>query len=225
MEKENKPEIRELTMRNGMSYPSDEELIMLLLGSGTKKTPVERLAKKVAAVVAASNSEHLIENLMRIDGIGQNKALTIAAALEFGRRMNRNPQAVVTTPKDVIPFIQNYAMQPFEHFLCISLNGAREIISIRVVCTGSGNMAVLRTADVFTEAIKEHASAVVLSHNHPGGTPVPSSNDIRTTQKLLKAANLLGIALLDHIIITRNSYFSFLEHNILDVGDASDEEF
>ena len=215
LEETGKLEIRELTLQNGLSYPSDEELVMLILGSGTKNMPIDELAKKVIQTVMSSNSDELVENLMKLEGIGKTKALSIAAALEFGKRINRNPQYALQEPTDVIPFIQSYAMQPMEHFLCISINGAKEIISIRVICSGSGNMAIIRPVEVFAEAIKERASAIILSHNHPNGNPLPSRQDIKTTLRLYRAAETIGIALLDHIIIARTSYFSFLEHELL----------
>lgn len=217
---EQKPEIREMTLKHGLAYPSDEELVMLLLGHGTEKTPIEELSVKVLETVMRSNYDNLIENLTKINGIGKTKALVIAAALELGRRQNRNPHAALDKPKDIIPFIQSYAIQPTEHFLCVTLNGAREILSIRVICTGSGNMAVMRMNEVFAEAVKERASAVVFCHNHPGGNPAPSEADIETTKKLCLAASLLEIKVLDHIIITKNSYYSFLEHNLFDFIDS-----
>ena len=213
---EAKLEIRELTLKHGLSYPSEAELIMLILGSGTKDTPIRELSKQVLGIVMSSNNENLLENLMTIKGMGKSKALMIAAALEFGKRCNRNPQVALRTPAEIVPYIQNYAMQKQEHFLCISLNGAREIISIRVVCTGSGNMAVISPAEVFSEAIKEHASAIVISHNHPSENPAPSKEDVHTTIRLFQAAEILGISLLDHIIITKTRYFSFLEHDYMD---------
>lgn len=211
-----KLEIREMTLSFGISYPSDEELIMLILGHGTKKMPLDVLSVKVLETLMKSNGEDLIENLTQIEGIGKTKALSIAAALELGRRQNRNPQAVLTQPKDIVPYVQSYAIQPVEHFLCVTLNGAREILNIRVICTGSGNRAIIRTADVFAEAVKERASAVVFCHNHPGGNPHPSEDDIETTRKLCAAAALLGIVVLDHIIVAKNSYYSFLEHNLFE---------
>ena len=213
--------IRELTIKHGLSYPSDAELIMLILGSGTKSCPVNELAKLVLNTILSSNSENLVANLTSIKGIGRSKALMLSAAIEFGKRLNRNPQVKLCSPPDLIPYIQCYAMQKQEHFLCISLNGAKEIISIRVICTGTGNMAVIKPADVFAEAIKEHASAIVISHNHPSGTPEPSESDIKTTMRLKHAAELLGIGLIDHIIITKTGYFSFLEHNFLNEEKAS----
>lgn len=214
-----KIDLRRLTLKNGLSYPDDRELIMLILGSGTKKMPIEIMAEKILKTLMATNPEHWVEKLCFIEGIGKSKALAIAAALELGRRMNRNPQAVVTKPVDVIPFIKQYAIQQSEHFVCVTVNGAKEILAIRVLCIGTGNMAVLKPCEIFSEAVKEHASGIIICHNHPGGCAYPSDADIETTKTLSRASHLLGIAMLDHIIITKNSYFSFLEHDLLPVDE------
>lgn len=216
IENRNKIEIRERTLRHGLAYPSNAELLMLILGTGIKSMPVQKLAKQVLEIVMASNEDQLIEKLLKIKGMGKSKALMIAAALEFGKRINRTPQGALRCPTDVISFIKNYAMEKQEHFLCISLNGAMEIISIRVVCSGTGNMAIIHPADVFSEPIKEHASAIILSHNHPSGNSAPSADDIEATLRLFHAAEILGIAMLDHIILTKTNYYSFLEHDLLD---------
>lgn len=214
--KDNNLQIRELTFEKGLSFPSDEELIMLVLGSGSKNCPIEKMAHEILSIVMSSNSDELVERLMQLNGVGRNKALAVAAAIELGRRLNRTPQVTMSSPRDILPYIQSYSMQPQEHFLCITLNGAREVLGIRVVCVGAGNMAILRTSEIFAEAIKEHASAIVISHNHPSGNPTPSEADLKTTKDLTEASRILGIALLDHIILGKNSYYSFLEHGILD---------
>ena len=139
----------------------------------------------------------------------------IAAALELGRRINRSPQGVFNSPRDLIPYVQSYGMEKKEHFICVSLNGSQEIISIRVVCSGSGNMAIVKPVEVFAEAIKEHAAAIVICHNHPSGIVIPSKEDIGTTLRLYQAADILGMSLLDHIIVSRTSYYSFLEHELM----------
>lgn len=212
-------DLRQLTLRNGLSFPNDKELIMLILGSGTKQMPVEEMSDKILKVICACNPENWLEKLQSISGVGSSKALAIAAALELGRRHNRNPQAVVDKPQDVIPFIKHYAMQNSEHFVTVTVNGAKEILNIRVLSVGSRNMAVLKAGDIFSEALKEHASGIILSHNHPGGLAEPSDADLETTKHLCIAAEILGIPILDHIIITRNSYFSFLEHGLLPAGE------
>lgn len=212
-------DLRQLTLRNGLSFPNDKELIMLILGSGTKQMPVDEMSDKILKVICAWNPENWLEKLQAISGVGASKALAIAAALELGRRHNRSPQAVVDKPQDVIPFIKHYAMQNSEHFVTVTVNGAKEILNIRVLSVGSRNMAVLKAGDIFSEALKEHASGIILSHNHPGGLAEPSDADLETTKHLCVAAEILGIPILDHIIITRNSYFSFLEHGLLPAGE------
>ena len=217
-----KPSIRELTLLNGMAYPSDEELVMLILGSGTKAVPIEALSAKVVKAIAGSNPPELVAALLQIEGIGVTKALAVAAALELGRRHNRTPQALLKQPKDVLPYVQHYAMQQAEHFVCVSLNGSREVLSIHVLSKGGGNMAVIRPREIFCEPIKERASAIVLCHNHPSGDCLPSDADIETTSELDRASELLGIVLLDHIIITKTAYFSFLEHGLLRAKPKND---
>ena len=208
-------EVRELTLKNGMAWPTDEELVMLILGSGTRRMPVDELSEKVISVLEGVNPPDYISSLLTIKGIGVTRALSIAAALELGRRINRSPQAGIRTPLDVIPFVKHYSMRPVEHFICVTVNGAREILNIRVICTGSGNMAVVKPRDIFCEAVKERASAVIFCHNHPNGICLPSSQDIELTDSLFLAGQYLGIAVLDHLIVTKNDYFSFIEHDLL----------
>ncbi|MCR5606523.1 MAG: DNA repair protein RadC [Treponema sp.] len=210
-----KPNIREMALKNGISYATDTELIMLILGRGTKGNPITVLAKKITETLDCSNNENLLEALLNIKGIGKSKALAIAAAIEFGRRKNCHIKALIKQPKDVIPFVKHYAMQDKEHFLCISLNGAHEIIQIRVVSVGCINQTLIQPREVFADAIMEHASAIILCHNHPSGNVNPSQEDIKTSKILYEASKLLGINILDHIIIGIEKYYSFLEHSLI----------
>lgn len=210
-----RPDIRELTIKRGLRYASDTELVMLILGSGTKTCPVERLSSMVMNAIMISDENNLVENLLKIKGMGQGKALQVAAAYELGRRLNSKNAAVVKKPSDIVPFIKNYSVQQKEHFLCITLTGAHEIIQIRVISIGTVNRTYVHPREVFCEAIKEDAAAIIVAHNHPSGNCNPSKDDIVTTENLIKCANLLGIELLDHIIFDKNSYFSFMENNLL----------
>ena len=215
--REEKPNVRELALSNGMSYPSDVELVMMILGSGTQRMPIEFLAEKVLAAIERTNPPTLVGELLKIEGIGSTKALAIAAALELGRRLNRKPQAFLNNPADVVPFVQHYALQQVEHFICVSMNGAREIVNIHVAGVGAGNVACIRPGEIFCDPLKHHASAVVLCHNHPSGICAPSKHDVSTTESLVEAAALLGIVVLDHIILTKGGYYSFLEHGLLPI--------
>lgn len=209
------PDIRELTLKHGIEYPSDVELVMMILGSGIKGIPVEKLSEQVAKILLRTNRESLITNLLQIKGMGVGKALAVASAIELGRRRNNHKNVLVKKPKDVIPFIQNYSMQNQEHFLCITLNGGHEILQIRVVSVGTINQTIVHPREVFSEALIENAAAIIVAHNHPSGNCEPSDQDIKTTRTLAECSEFLGISLLDHIIFSRTSYYSFLEHEML----------
>ena len=204
------PNIRELTLLNGISYPDDEELIMLILGKGTKNNPIESLAEKDTKTINSSNEEELIPNLKKINGMGESRALIIAAALELGRRRRGILRSSINAPKDVIPFLQHYTLMPTEHFITVTVNGAKEILSTRVVSVGTINKALIHPREVFANAVSEYASGIICCHNHPCGQCYPSNADIDSTKILQKAAKILGIVFMDHIIITKEDYFSFL---------------
>lgn len=223
---ENKLDVREKTLEHGISYPSDEELIMLILGSGTKQMPIQKMARKIFDSMNESNSENMVEKLLSVKGIGQGKALAIAAALELGRRRCSHLRALITSPQDIIPFVKNYAMSGKEHFIMVTLTGGHEIIKIHLISVGTLSKTLIHPREVFKEAIKENSSAVILCHNHPSGNCTPSTADIESTKTLIEAAQIIGIPILDHIIFDCENYFSFLEHNVLlSEGESDDEEY
>ena len=211
----NKPDIREKALRFGLGYPLDYELVMLILGTGNRQMSVEAMSKKIVEALDCSNSDDMVENLLKLKGIGQGKALAVAAAIELGKRRTCHLGAHIKSPGDVIPFVNHYAMNGKEHFLAVTLNGGHNIIQIHVVSIGTTNSAVAHPREVFSEAIRENASAIILCHNHPSGQVEPSQEDIECTKKLLEASEIIGIPVLDHIIIDCNSYFSFLENGLL----------
>ena len=212
----NHPEIRELTLANGIAYPSDEELVMLILGKGTKDNPIEQLSEKVIQAINASNEDDLVENLTAIDGMGSSRALAISAAIELGRRRKGFLHSIIRKPKDVVPYIKHYSLMKSEHFITITTNGAHEIIGSKVISIGTVSRALIHPREVFADAVSQHASGIICCHNHPCNQCYPSNADIESTKQLYKASSILGISFLDHIIITRDGYFSFLEHGMLE---------
>ncbi|MBQ8211510.1 MAG: DNA repair protein RadC [Treponema sp.] len=215
MDNKNKPDIRERTIENGLLYPTNVELIMLILGSGNKQMSVDVMAQKINDVLTDSNIDDVVKNLLSVKGVGQGKALAVAAALELGRRHCSHLKALIQTPEDILPYVQNYAMCAKEHFVMITLNGGHEIIKIHLISVGTVSKTIIHPREVFREAIKENASSIVICHNHPSGNCVPSEEDIETTKFLIKASKLIGIPILDHIIFDCDSYYSFLEHDFL----------
>ena len=215
MTNNNKPDIRELTLEHGISYPNDDELLMLILGSGVKDCSVKNLARKVSDAVDISDEETLIENLGRIRGMGKGRILAVAAAIEYGRRKTSCSGTCIRNARELLPFIKNFSIKNKEHFICVTLNGAHEIIQIHVVSVGTVNSTMIHPRDVFSVAIKENAAAMIVCHNHPSGNVEPSENDIKTTEKLIAASEIIGIPILDHIIIDSSSYYSFMDHGLL----------
>lgn len=214
--KDKKPQIRERVLENGMSFPTDEELIMLILGHGTQQMPIEKLAHKVISTIDDSNDDDRMQKLLSIEGIGKSKALIVSAAIELGRRKYSHLKSVIKVPSDIVPYVQHYAMEQKEHFICATINGAHELIATRVISIGTVNKTLIHPREIFAEAVAERASGIICCHNHPYGSCIPSEADCESTKVLQKAADILGIAFLDHIIITRDGYYSFLEHDLLD---------
>lgn len=207
--------VREKALEHGLTFPFDEELIMLIIGSGSHDIPVDIMAGRIAQILDESEEDEVVKNLLELKGVGESKALAIAAALELGRRRYSHLKAVIRSPDDIIPFVKNYAVSQKEHFLAVTLTGGHEIIKIHVISVGTLDKTLIHPRDVFSVAIKENAAAIIVCHNHPSGNCKPSKDDIETTQTLYQVSEIMGIQLLDHIIIDCNSYFSFIEHKLV----------
>lgn len=205
---------RERLQQKGAEALSDHELLAILLGSGTKKYDVMTVAGRILKVLDG-NKELSLDKLKKIEGVGPAKATLIAAALEFARRRIRPEGLRISFPADVLPLIQHYADRKQEHFLCISINGANEVIKSRIVSVGLVNRTQVHPREVFADPITDRASAIIVAHNHPSGGLLPSKEDIEITKQLKSAGETLGIRLLDHIIFNHKEYYSFLEHGEL----------
>lgn len=208
------PEIdrpREKLLRKGAAALSDQELLAVLLGKGTRDMDVMKLAGKLAKVIDEKGLGVQPEDLCEFDGVGDAKAALVLAALEFARRRIKPDGAKIETPADLLPHVQHYADRKQEHFLCASINGANEILNIRVVSIGLVDRTPVHPREVFADALADRASAIIVAHNHPAGSLEPSASDVEVTKQLKAAGVVLGVALLDHIIFSRSGYFSFLE--------------
>ena len=202
---------REKLLRKGAASLSDQELLAVLLGKGTRDTDVMKLAGKLAKVIDEKGLAVVADDLRAFDGVGDAKATLLLAALEFARRRIKPEGTKIETPADLLPHVRHYADRKQEHFLCASINGANEIINIRVVSIGLIDRAPVHPREVFADALADRASAVIVAHNHPAGGVEPSAADVEATKQLKAAGAVMGIALLDHIIFNRSGYYSFLE--------------
>lgn len=209
------PEIRERMERFGVDIMSIQELIMLILGSGVKDCPVEKISQKVAYEIMKKSDDNLYFRLLKIKGVGKSKASVICASVELGKRINNHTKRKISMPDDIIPLVNHYSLEKVEYFLTLSLNAAHEVIKIREVSKGSSNSALIQPREVFSDLIKENATAVIFVHNHPSGNVKPSVQDIEITKRLIKGGNILGIKVLDHIIISTDCFFSFTSEGII----------
>jgi len=202
---------REKLLSKGAQTLSDQELLAVLLGKGTAQMDVMALAAKLTRVMDEKGLAVRVEDLTTFDGVGDAKAALLLAALEYARRRIKPEGIRIDTPADVLPLIRHFADRKQEHFLSITINGANEVISVRVVSIGLVDRSPVHPREVFADAVADRASGIIVAHNHPTGCLEPSAADVEATRQLRQAGEIVGIQLLDHIVFNRNSYFSFLE--------------
>ena len=205
---------REKLIERGAVALKDHELLAVLIGKGSRRHDAITLAKKMIPIIDEKGAKLSVDDLAKFDGIGNAKAALILAATEFSRRRIRPEGILIETPSDLVPHIRHYVDRKQEHFICASVNGANEIINIRVVSIGLIDRSHVHPREVFADPLIDRASAVILAHNHPVGALNPSEQDIETTQRLQQAGEIMGITVLDHIIFNSTEYFSFLEGDI-----------
>jgi DNA repair protein RadC len=169
------------------------------------------LAENLVQAVDAKGLNLKVEDLEHLEGMGAVKAMIVVAALEFARRRIKPGGLKITTPANILPLIRHFADRKQEHFLCITINGANEVLNVRVVSIGLLDRTPVHPREVFADAITDRASGIILAHNHPEGGVEPSAADADVTRRIKQAGEIVGIHLLDHIIFNPTAYFSFLE--------------
>jgi len=213
---------REKLLLKGRTALSDAELIAILIGSGSRKESAVSLSKRILASVGNNLSELgrlSVPELMEFKGIGEAKAISIAAAMELGRR-RRAGEALerkkITSSNSVFEYVQPIIGElPHEEFWILYLNNSNKIIKSNQLSKGGITGTVVDVRLAFKEALQLGAVGIILAHNHPSGTLKPSQADIQLTKKLKMAGESLDIKVLDHLIITEKAYFSFADENML----------
>jgi DNA repair protein RadC len=195
-------------MKFGPASLSDQDLLAVILVSGVKGRNVTAVARDLLDRLDGENEIPSVEELCGLTGMGKSKACTVAAMLEFGRRKWASRQKI-KTPQDIFDLIRHYADRRQERFICISLNGAHEVLNVRVVTIGLVNRTIVHPREVFADPLLDRASAVSVAHNHPSGELDPSGEDNEITMKLKAAADILGIHFLDHLIFSETAWFSY----------------
>jgi DNA repair protein RadC len=213
---------REKMMLKGKSALSDAELVAILIGSGSRNESAVALSKRILASVnnnLSSLGKQSLAQLMEFKGIGEAKAITIAAALELGRRRKEeNPLELVKVTSSKVMYQEMYPIigeLAHEEFWVVYLNNANKIIFKAQLSKGGITGTVVDVRLVFKIALEQNAVAIVLAHNHPSGKLQASEADIQVTKRIKNAGLQLDISVLDHIIVTEHSYFSFADEGIL----------
>lgn len=206
---------REKLQEKGAASLTDEELVAAIIGMGTAGRDVRAIAKQVAALIRDKQKNLSLADLLDVPGMGLAKAAQILSAFELARRHLLKETVKIRSVQDILPLVADLAEKRQEHFLCISLNGANEVIEKRIVTIGLLNMSPVHPREVFADVLVDRAAAVIFVHNHPSGDLQPSDADLRIHEQLTEAGNILGLCILDHIIISRRGYLSFQEAGII----------
>ena|ERR1051326_2515612 len=213
---------REKLLNQGPAQLSDSELLAILLHHGTKDRTAVDLAKEIL-LLGKNNLNQLgkltVKELMKIRGIGEAKAITIAAALEIGRRRQAGSylqKPVMSTSRDFARYLQTlFQDHNREIFAVAFLNQSNRINHIEIISEGGITGAIADPRIILKKALEENAVSLVLCHNHPSGSLKPSRQDEEITKKIKEAARYFDIKVLDHIIVSDRGYFSFADEGIL----------
>lgn len=207
---------REKFLLKGKSTLSDSELLAILIGSGSRNESAVQLCQRILAS-SENNLNTLgkmsVAQLTQFKGIGEAKAISIAAALELGRR-RRAEDAIelkkITSSKAVFEIMQSIIGElPHEEFWVLYLNNSNKVIYKAQLSKGGITGTVVDIRLIFKMAFEQNATALILSHNHPSGKLIASDADLKITKKIKEAGQTLEVQVLDHIIITENGYLSF----------------
>lgn len=213
----------ERLIQKGSDSLSNEELLAILIRTGTKGKSSKELASNILSSI--KNIQELknlnFKQLTQIDGIGPSKAAILLSTIELSKRMNQTVHTIIKKKGNNPGFIFEYYQSILqdktqEYFYAIYLDQAKTIIQDKLLFIGTINYSLVHPRDIFKEAYLLSASSIIIVHNHPTGNVLPSQNDIDTTNNLVKIGSLLGIKVIDHIIIGSHHYYSFFENGCIE---------
>lgn len=214
---------REKMIAKGKAALSNAELIAILIGSGNSTMSAVELAREILDSVGNNLiglSNLSLDELMTHKGIGEAKAISIAAALELGKRRRGAEASLKSTINKAadayeyfLPYIEDFGV---EHFLIMFLNKGNQVLKVECISTGGINRTIADPKIIYKKALTLNATALILCHNHPSGSPKPSAEDFALTRKLSAAGKLLEIEVEDHLIIGAEQFYSFAENGTLE---------
>ena len=198
---------REKLARYGTARLSDLELLMAIIGSGNARADVGKIARQVLKLLRAKGGELSYDDLRGVVGLGEAKIPVILASLELARRyLLDSDQSIIDSPEKAVELLADIRDKKQEYFVCLTLDGANRLIAKRVVTIGTLTASLVHPREVFADAIADRAASIIVAHNHPSGSLRPSQADIVTTDRLKSAGELLGVPLINHLLITKQSF-------------------
>ena len=210
----------ERLIQYGVETLSNEELIAIILKTGTKGNSAKELSSILLSRIGGIKklSDINYEYLNKFKGIGKSKACILLSTIELSKRINKEVDTIKNIKLNNSEVVYKFYKDKIgdkkqEYFYCVYLDNQKRVIDDKLLFIGTINYSVVHPREVFKEAYLLGASAIICVHNHPGGNPFPSKQDIEVTNNLLEVGKILGIKLVDHIIICKEKYYSFYETN------------
>ena len=208
---------RERLTQEGVEALSNQELLAILLRTGTRQASVFEIAKKVLSNLSSLTDlkKMTLQELQSLSGIGRVKAIELQAMIELGHRIHKHEtlemESILSSQKLAKKMQQELGDKKQEHLVALYLNTQNQIIHQQTIFIGSATRSIAEPREILHYAIKHMATSLILVHNHPSGAVAPSRNDDQVTKLVKEACELMGIVLLDHLIVSQSSYFSYRE--------------
>ena len=208
---------RERLAKEGVEALSNQELLAILLRTGTRQASVFEIAQKVLSNLSSLTDlkKMTLQELQSLSGIGRVKAIELQAMIELGNRIHKHEtiemESILSSQKLAKKMQQELGHKKQEHLVALYLNSQNQIIHQQTIFIGSATRSIAEPREILHYAIKHMATSLILVHNHPSGAVAPSRNDDHVTKLVKDACDLMGIVLLDHLIVSHSNYFSYRE--------------
>ena len=208
---------RERLAQEGVEALSNQELLAILLRTGTRQASVFEIAQKVLSNLSSLTDlkKMTLQELQSLSGIGRVKAIELQAMIELGHRIHKHEtlemESILSSQKLAKKMQQELGHKKQEHLVALYLNTQNQIIHQQTIFIGSATRSIAEPREILHYAIKHMATSLILVHNHPSGAVAPSRNDNQVTKLVKEACDLMGIVLLDHLIVSHSNYFSYRE--------------
>ena len=210
---------REKLIAKGAENLKDSELLAILLRTGKTGKNVIEIASQILSKYSKKRLLQMsYDDLSKISGIDSAKATTLLAAFELSKRaleVNDTNLPVINTAKDAVAQLSDMHDLKKEHFVVLYLNAKNQLVHKETISMGTLNANLVHPREVFEPALKYSAAQIIAAHNHPSGDPKPSEDDMELTKRLVEAGKMMGIEIMDHVIVSKNSHFSFKEEKLL----------